>query len=471
MASSTLRVFVPLTKIDIENRLVYGRATAEEPDLSGEVCDYATTKPFYEKWSADFAKASNGKSLGNLRSMHGKTAAGKVTSIAFNDDEKSIDICAKVVDDVEWNKVVEGVYTGFSQGGRYAKRWVDAKSGLTRYTAEPTEVSLVDLPCLPSATFEVLKAEGVVEKRAFTSVVEEPSHEAIEAEAKALATGTGKPWHEFAEQAATKLLKALTDAALAPLKDVEIETDTSLPVVSVFVEPVQKWDCGCADHTHAVKHEAVKCMKKRATEALVAEAAAPADAALAKLEAELAHALAPTPEGVAEEAVKKISDPEPDLEKAADQVEKTQSEAGIQAVERAVAELQTLVKAGARNSGADQNRLQKCHDLLCELGADCQADDADGDSDVDKIRDENASLRKSVEDFGTRLAAMADKVAELGKRAAPAKAAIMAVEKSQDAVPAKSAAVEEFLKALPEKERVHLLTKLSLSSPISLTTR
>jgi hypothetical protein len=62
--------------------------------------------------------------------------------------------------------VTEGVYTGFSQGGRYVKRWPDPETGMTRFTAEPSEISLVDLPCLPDATFEVVK-DGVVEKRAF----------------------------------------------------------------------------------------------------------------------------------------------------------------------------------------------------------------------------------------------------------------------------------------------------------------
>ena len=100
-----------------------------------------------------------GKSRGNLRAMHGAVAAGKITALAFNDDAKQIEICAKVVDDAEWRKVEEGVYTGFSQGGTYARRWTD-EDGRTRYTAAPSEISLVDLPCLPQARFEMIKADG-----------------------------------------------------------------------------------------------------------------------------------------------------------------------------------------------------------------------------------------------------------------------------------------------------------------------
>ena len=163
---SALRMFIPITKVDAAQRLVYGLATAEVEDRAGEICDYVSTKPLYEKWSEEIAKSSGGKSLGNLRAMHGPVAAGKVTKIFFNDADKQIEICAKVIDDTEWAKVTEGVYTGFSQGGAYARRWTD-EDGLTRYTADPSEISLVDLPCLPQASFEMIKADGTRELRLF----------------------------------------------------------------------------------------------------------------------------------------------------------------------------------------------------------------------------------------------------------------------------------------------------------------
>jgi hypothetical protein len=175
--SEPLQLFIPLHKADAAQRLVYGYATAERPDRAGEICDYATTKPFYEQWTADFAKASGGKSLGNLRSMHGKVAAGKIAAIAFNDDEKRIEIAAKIIDDEEWRKIEEGVYTGFSQGGAYVKRWADRENpDFIRYTARPSEISLVDLPCLPEATFELVKADGASEKRAFADAIRKAQH-------------------------------------------------------------------------------------------------------------------------------------------------------------------------------------------------------------------------------------------------------------------------------------------------------
>ncbi|MGA8172896.1 MAG: hypothetical protein WB816_18985 [Methylocystis sp.] len=165
-----LQMFIPLTKVDAGKRLVYGVVTAETPDRGNEVCDYATTKPYYQQWSDEFRKASGGKSLGNLRAMHGKVAAGRVEAIHFNDDDKQIEVCAKIIDDAEWAKVEAGVYTGFSQGGGYVKRWPDENNPeLTRYTASPSEISLVDLPCLPSATFAVIKADGALVTRNFAS--------------------------------------------------------------------------------------------------------------------------------------------------------------------------------------------------------------------------------------------------------------------------------------------------------------
>lgn len=156
---SELEIFIPITKVDARQRLVYGIATAECEDRTGEICDYHSTKPLYEKWSEEIAQSTGGKSRGNLRAMHGAVAAGKITALAFNDADKQIEICAKVVDDAEWRKVEEGVYTGFSQGGTYVRRWTD-EDGRARYTAAPSEISLVDLPCLPQARFEMIKTDG-----------------------------------------------------------------------------------------------------------------------------------------------------------------------------------------------------------------------------------------------------------------------------------------------------------------------
>jgi len=164
------RLFIPITKVDVARRLVYGTIAEEIADRSGEIMDYASAKPMFQAWSSDIEKASNGKSLGNLRAMHGNVAAGKLEQLAFDDEARKILCCGKVVDDNEWKKVLDGVYTGFSMGGNYARRWQDeTQPHLMRYTPQPVEVSLVDNPCIPTATFEVLKEDGSCELRKFQS--------------------------------------------------------------------------------------------------------------------------------------------------------------------------------------------------------------------------------------------------------------------------------------------------------------
>ena len=215
-----LQMFIPLTKIDAGKRLVYGVVTAETPDRGNEVCDYASTKPYYQKWSDEFRKASGGKSLGNLRAMHGKVAAGRVEAIHFNDDDKQIEVCAKIIDDAEWAKVEAGVYTGFSQGGGYVKRWPDENDpDLMRYTASPSEISLVDLPCLPSATFAMIKADGAVETMKFASF-----DNAVE---QVWMAGDGKTFKKKAEALAHQALLTSSASMLGALE--RMENDLARP--------------------------------------------------------------------------------------------------------------------------------------------------------------------------------------------------------------------------------------------------
>lgn len=170
-----MNTFFQIRKVDEEKRLVYGRATQEVLDRSGEVMDYDSSKPLIQAWSDETAAASGGLSKGNVRSMHrNDIAAGKVVEIEFDDTAKAVDLVVKVVDDAEWAKVTEGVYSGFSMGGKYAKKWSDPSittakgTAAVRYTAVPSEISLVDRPCVPTAGFfDIMKADGTTVQKAF----------------------------------------------------------------------------------------------------------------------------------------------------------------------------------------------------------------------------------------------------------------------------------------------------------------
>jgi hypothetical protein len=296
-----LNLFIPITKVDAAKRLVYGTATAEIPDRTNEVCDYASTKPLYEKWSADATKATDGKSKGNLRVMHNSVAAGKLTDIVFDDANKRIEICAKVVDDAEWKKVEEGVYTGFSQGGSYVKRWKDETDPtLTRYTADPVEVSLVDLPCLPDCSFEMIKADGSKEMRKFVTVeapvVETPAEpvavEITNAQVLDKATELAKEagsndWAAFIAPARDALVKAAAPAA--------VEAESAEPAASAVeeVKPtnfdpdvVQVWKATDGT-THSKKADALKASETHKLKEAVKVASAPALGVLAEITAAL----------------------------------------------------------------------------------------------------------------------------------------------------------------------------------------
>lgn len=218
-----LALFIPIQKIDEEQRLVYGEVASEVPDNAGETFDYEGSKSYFQKWSDNAHSTSGGKSYGNVRVMHTSKVAGKVSSpLGFDDENKVISACAKIVDDEEWKKVQTGCYTGFSMGGRYVQRI--NKGSEKRYIADPIEISLVDKPCIPTATFEVIKADGISEERHFhedlyqdvqksDNTGEEtmyvPTNDEILPVAQALAKAAGKTdadWLEFVEPARADLI-------------------------------------------------------------------------------------------------------------------------------------------------------------------------------------------------------------------------------------------------------------------------
>jgi len=174
----SMNLFAQIAKIDESKHEVWGVATAEIVDKEGEIFDYDSSKPYFKNWSAEIAKATDGKSLGNVREMHVPSAVGKLVAIAFDDDLKQIRVGARIVDSVAWQKCMLGVYTGFSIGGAYVDAWKDGE--YVRFTANPVEISVVDNPCVPGAHFTAVKADGTCEVRKFTA----RTHQALKAGAR-----------------------------------------------------------------------------------------------------------------------------------------------------------------------------------------------------------------------------------------------------------------------------------------------
>ena len=183
MSDNELSLFLPITKVDEEKRLVYLRAAQEIPDRANEIMDYQKSRPYFEKWSQEQHEASMGKSYGNVRAMHQNRASGIIAEpLSFNDVDKAIDVVVKVTDDEDWRKCKDGTYTGGSIGGSYGERTIEKSASgknLTRYVAMPNHLALADRPCIPTATFRLIKADGTEQDIPFKTGVQQMHSAAV----------------------------------------------------------------------------------------------------------------------------------------------------------------------------------------------------------------------------------------------------------------------------------------------------
>ena len=140
--SNIFKAFAPITKVDDEQRMVYGYASTDSKDSQGEIV----------KSDAIEAALPDYMRFANIREMHTMSAVGVAKSAEVN--EGGLYIGAKVVDDAAWIKVKEGVYKGFSIGGKALEKANGIISKLRL-----TEISLVDRPANPECVIDTWKAE------------------------------------------------------------------------------------------------------------------------------------------------------------------------------------------------------------------------------------------------------------------------------------------------------------------------
>lgn len=334
-----MQVFAQMTKVDVAKRLVFGIAAQEVADHAGEIMDYEKSKPNFQSWSEGMSKDSNGQNLGNIRAMHSNIAAGKVVEMGFDDAAKSISICAKVVDENEWQKVLEGVYTGFSMGGKYGERWDDGD--LKRYEAVPSEISLVDRPCIPTAKFfDIQKVDGSMEKMAFKEPATEKAAEDVEYQVEGspddvVALGELLNKHNLTIADAVKALES------SLVKDEKTELKKDL------------YDVGrLSDALLSIYYLTLSA----ASEATYEGDNSPIPARLKEVAVTVAGILTDMVGEEANELLANLTSLSPDGSNM------LMVQAG-----------QTLLKAGARNSKADLQTIQDMHDLTGKLGAACNA--------------------------------------------------------------------------------------------------
>ena len=173
------KIYIPLSKVDKEKRMVYGYATTDTKDCQGEIVAKEAVKKAwddYMKWA-------------NVREMHQPSAVGVTKEYEF--DDKGVQIGVKVVDDNAWKKVKEGVYKGFSIGGRVIEQVGDTIKGLILY-----EISLVDRPANPQAVFSVIKRDEIEKAKwttAFINNLPDAAFAVIESGGKKDDTGKTEP--------------------------------------------------------------------------------------------------------------------------------------------------------------------------------------------------------------------------------------------------------------------------------------
>jgi len=146
-----MRIFIPLEKLDAEQRLAIGYASTPALDSQGEIV----------KREAVEAALPEYMRFANVREMHRPSAVG--VAEAADVDDKGLRIKAKVVDDDAWEKVKQRVYKGFSIGGRVTAR--DPADPRVITGLELTEISLVDRPANPEAVIDVYKRDLAKEGR------------------------------------------------------------------------------------------------------------------------------------------------------------------------------------------------------------------------------------------------------------------------------------------------------------------
>ena len=122
-SGDSVRLSMPIGKVDVERRIVSGFATLDNVDKQGDIVTTESSLQAFKSFR------------GNLREMHQPSAVGKIVS--FKEDRyfdpstkkfySGVYVSAYVSKGAQdaWEKILDGTYTGFSIGGNI-KNWDDA---------------------------------------------------------------------------------------------------------------------------------------------------------------------------------------------------------------------------------------------------------------------------------------------------------------------------------------------------------
>jgi hypothetical protein len=145
---------MPISKVDVEKRIVSGWATTDSVDKQGDIVTAEASSKAFESFR------------GNVREQHTPLAVGKVTDFRqdkyYNPEEEKfyngvyVDVYVSKGAEDTWHKIQEGVLTGFSIGGNILDSETEKVEGYDKPVRvvkdyELFELSLVDNPANPNS--------------------------------------------------------------------------------------------------------------------------------------------------------------------------------------------------------------------------------------------------------------------------------------------------------------------------------
>lgn len=156
--ANSFNIIFPFQKIDREQRIVTGIATADNVDYEDDRISFEGSLDAFSNW------------IGNIREMHSPIAVGKLVDYRavpvnyrgriYNGIEVSVYI-SKGAEDT-WQKILDGTLRGFSIGGRSMDAEMEYDEDLQRQVRVIKEyvlgeLSVVDNPCNPAGMFTMVK--------------------------------------------------------------------------------------------------------------------------------------------------------------------------------------------------------------------------------------------------------------------------------------------------------------------------
>jgi len=383
----SVRLSMPIGKVDVERRIVSGFATLDNVDKQGDI---VTTESSVEAFK---------NFRGNLREMHQPSAVGKIVS--FKEDRyfdpsvkkfySGVYVSAYVSKGAQdaWEKVLDGTYKGFSIGGNI-KNWDDAyneelsKSIRIIKEYDLFELSLVDNPANQFANIVSIEkvdgkniVSGYLSKAEIENVfwdsetgivmVSESENETSPTSGKAM---QNIGFIEKGDKNSTETIKFLVDSAkgistIKITKEVSPMTEATEAVVDTAVEEVQ--------------------VAPEAQPVAVAETVAVAEEAPAVEEL----ALAKTSDGSANSSVEKM-----------EEGEVVATENVVAKSDEVIVEAVTEIKNSLTNAFGDlATTVKSLHEQIVALSK--SLDTVSGE--VKAVSDEVSNVKGSFNEFGKRV--------------------------------------------------------------------